>query len=240
MGRFFTQKNRVSFSSAVQPALSAGASFSINAEHCWSAYNACWYSTDLWIVLLRMMPLETKLCVRCASCEEKRRITNDVFVRQVFFSVLFHVISPSYGVFTSSNEEIFERCVQLALPQRQAQLARKQSRGEIAVGEHDIVLTDADLKEIFSHWRRRWQSPDHTQRLQDLSRQACHQWMRNAFNAYLFQSTAGNKELLIIVMRFSIQQTTLSMLPALWQHKSALNHDSLANSVKACSNKSLA
>ena len=195
MGRFLTQKNRFSFSSAVQPAVSAGASFSINAEHCWSAYNACWYSTDVWIVLLRMMPLETKLCVRCASCEEKRRITNDVFVRQVFFSVLFHVISPSYGVFTMSNEEIFERCVQLALPQRQAQLARKQSRGEIAVGEHDIVLTDADLKEIFSHWGRRWQSP-----------------------AYVFQSTAGNKELLMIVMRFDIQQTTLSMLPALWQY----------------------
>ena len=94
-----------------------------------------------------MLPLETKLCVRCASREEKRRITNDVFVRQVLFSVLFHVISPSYGVFTMSNEEIFERCVQLAQPQRQAQLARKESRGEIAVGEHDIVLTDADLKD---------------------------------------------------------------------------------------------
>ena len=204
MGSFFTQKNRVSSSSAVQPALSAGASFSINAEHCW-------YSTDLRIVLFKMLPLETKLCVRCASREEKRRITNDVFVRQVLFSVLFHVISPSYGVFTMSNEEIFERCVQLALPQRQAQLARKESRGEIAVGEHDIVLTDADLREILSHWRRRWQSPGPTQR-------DCYERLCNAFQAYLWQSTAGNKELLMIVMRFHIQQTTLSMLPALWQY----------------------
>ncbi len=83
------------------------------------------------------MPLEVKLRVRCTCLSEKQRITNNAFVGQILVYVLVGEIANA--------EELVERCVQLALPQRRAQLVRKASRGEIAVGEHDVVFTDADL-----------------------------------------------------------------------------------------------
>ena len=51
-------------------------------------------------------------------------------------------------------DECYERCVELALPQRQAQLARKASRGEIALGqpEPDVILTEEDVRETFREW----------------------------------------------------------------------------------------
>ena len=157
-----------------------------------------WNNTSLRSILIDMLPLDEKLRVRCASFWAKQLITNNTSLAQ---QTLQHIVLPYVAVHALDQQgrplkrkDILEECMHLAMQQRQLQLARS---GITRI----LQLPDAEVKATFRAWRRTWQ-PFTSYAF--LPRQKQRKLHRSSFNAYLFQRTAGNTNLLRAMVRFDL------------------------------------
>ena len=177
--------------------------------------------------LLKMIALEDKVQVRCTCRSEKTRNTDNVLLEQILRRVFARHTQTRRPPRYMTADERYEQCLQVALPQRQAQLARKASRGEVAAGQLDVVLTDTDMREIWEQWRedyRTWMTSAawhhyelilHSATGYDYRRRR--HVLRTQFNTFISQRTGGDKVLLSLILRFDVRCATQPalILPAL-------------------------